>query len=140
MEHAASEASVKEEIEQLPEAWSTIVGERGVQLSGGQKQRVALSRALLGAPRVLVLDDPLSAVDSRTERAILEALDRAAAGRTMVLVTHRIAAAARCDRVLVLDAGRVVADGEHDELVKGTGLYARLAACQRLEQEIAELA
>ena len=77
MEHATSEASVKDEIEQLPEAWSTIVGSSGVQLSGGQKQRVALSRALLGAPRVLVLDDPLSAVDSRTERAILEALDRA---------------------------------------------------------------
>jgi ATP-binding cassette subfamily B multidrug efflux pump len=140
LEHAASEASVKEEIEGLPEGWSTIVGERGVQLSGGQKQRVALSRALLGAPRVLVLDDPLSAVDSRTERAILEALDRAAEGRTMVLVTHRIAAAARCDRVLVLDAGRVVEDGTHDQLVKGTGLYARLAARQRLEQEIAELA
>ncbi len=140
LEHAASEASVKDEIEQLPEAWSTIVGERGVQLSGGQKQRVALSRALLGAPRVLVLDDPLSAVDSRTERAILEALDRAAAGRTMVLVTHRIAAAARCDRVLVLEAGRVVEEGTHDDLVKGRGLYARLAARQRLEQEIAELA
>ena len=140
LEHAASEASVKEEIEQLPEGWSTIVGERGVQLSGGQKQRVALSRALLGAPRVLVLDDPLSAVDSRTERAILEALDRAAQGRTMVLVTHRIAAAARCDRVLVLDRGRVVEDGTHDELVLGTGLYSRLAARQRLEQEIAELA
>ncbi len=140
MEHAASEASVREEIESLPEGWATIVGERGVQLSGGQKQRVALSRALLGAPRVLVLDDPLSAVDARTERAILEALDRAAAGRTMVLVTHRIAAAARCDRVIVLDHGKIVEQGTHDDLVKGKGLYARLAARQRLEQEIAELA
>jgi ATP-binding cassette subfamily B protein len=140
IEHAASEASVKDEIEQLPDGWSTIVGERGVQLSGGQKQRVALSRALLGAPRVLVLDDPLSAVDARTERAILEALDRAAAGRTMVLVTHRIAAAAHCDRVLVLDAGRVVEAGTHDELARGAGLYARLAARQRLEREIEALA
>ena len=140
LEHAASEASVRDEIEQLPDGWSTVVGERGVQLSGGQKQRVALSRALLGAPRVLVLDDPLSAVDARTERAILEALDRAAAGRTMVLVTHRIAAAARCDRVIVLESGRVVEEGKHDDLVKGVGLYARLAARQRLEQEIEALA
>jgi ATP-binding cassette subfamily B multidrug efflux pump len=139
MEHAASEASVREEIETLPDGWSTIVGERGVQLSGGQKQRVALSRALLGAPRVLVLDDPLSAVDARTEASILSALERAAEGRTLVLVTHRIAAAARCDRVLVLDGGRVVEEGTHEQLARGKGLYARLASRQRLEKEIAEL-
>ncbi len=133
---AADEAAVLEEITAMPEAFQTIVGERGVQLSGGQKQRLALARALLDAPRVLVLDDPLSAVDARTEERILAAIDRAAEGRTLVLVTHRIAAARRADRTLVLDAGVVVESGTHDELVALGGHYARLAERQRLEREI----
>jgi ATP-binding cassette subfamily B protein len=107
-----------------------------VQLSGGQKQRLALARALLDAPKVLVLDDPLSAVDARTEERILAAIDRAAEGRTLVLVTHRIAAARRADRTLVLDRGRVVEAGTHDELLALGGHYARLAERQRLEREI----
>ena len=135
----ANEASVLEEIESLPEGFDTVVGERGVQLSGGQKQRIALARGLLDDPRVLVLDDPMSAVDASTEARILEALDHAREGRTLVLVTHRVAAAARCDRVLVLDGGRVVERGTHEDLVRGDGLYARLAARQRLEQELASL-
>ena len=133
---AASEAAVLEEIEDMPEGFQTIVGERGVQLSGGQKQRLALARALLDAPRVLVLDDPLSAVDARTEERILAAIDRAAEGRTLVLVTHRIAAARRADRTLVLDQGRVVEEGTHDALITSGGHYARLEARQRLEREI----
>jgi len=120
----------------MPEGFQTIVGERGVQLSGGQKQRLALARALLDAPKVLVLDDPLSAVDARTEERILAAIDRAAEGRTLVLVTHRIAAARRADRTLVLDRGRVVEAGTHDELLALGGHYARLAERQRLEREI----
>lgn len=134
---AAGEAAVLEEIDGMPEGFQTVVGERGVQLSGGQKQRLALARALLDAPRVLVLDDPLSAVDARTEERILEAIDRAAEGRTLVLVTHRIAAARRADRTLVLEAGRVVESGSHDELVALGGHYAKLAERQRLEREIA---
>ncbi|HEY6882104.1 MAG TPA: ABC transporter ATP-binding protein, partial [Polyangiales bacterium] len=130
---AAREASILDELEALPDGLDTIVGERGVQLSGGQKQRVALARALLNGPSVLVLDDPLSAVDAKTERAILDALDRAAAGRTMILITNRTAAAARCDQILVLDAGRVVERGTHAELVKQRGFYAELNKKQSLE-------
>jgi ATP-binding cassette, subfamily B, multidrug efflux pump len=136
---AAREAALLDEIESFPDGFETLVGERGVQLSGGQKQRVALARALLRDPRVLILDDPLSAVDARTERMILDALDRAGEGRTLILVTQRVAAAARADRVIVLEGGRVVESGTHGELVRNGGLYSRLAARQRLEQELAEL-
>ncbi len=136
---ALREAELLDEIDRTPDGIYTIVGERGVQLSGGQKQRVALARALLTAPRVLLLDDPLSAVDARTESAILDAIDRASKGRTLVLVTHRVAAAARCDRVVVLDAGRVVESGTHDALVKAGGLYARMAERQSIEAELEAL-
>src|SRR4029077_19818927 len=95
----------------LPEQFDTVVGERGVQLSGGQKQRVALARALVWEPKILVLDDPLSAVDARTEDAILEAIERQAERRTVVLITHRVAAAARCDAIIVLDEGKIVERG-----------------------------
>lgn len=137
--HAADEAQVLGEVATLPEQFDTVVGERGVQLSGGQKQRVALARALVWEPKILVLDDPLSAVDARTEAAILEAIERQAERRTVVLITHRVAAAARCDSILVLDDGRVVERGTHDELVRAGGLYAAFAEEQRMANELAEL-
>ncbi len=136
---AAREAQVLEEALGLPEQFDTVVGERGVQLSGGQKQRIALARALVREPKVLVLDDPLSAVDAKTEAAILDAIERQAANRTVVLVTHRVAAASRCDEVVVLDEGRVVERGTHDELVRLGGIYAAFASEQMARSELEDL-
>ncbi|HEY0709098.1 MAG TPA: ABC transporter ATP-binding protein [Polyangia bacterium] len=127
---AADEARVLEETLSLPEQFDTVVGERGVQLSGGQKQRIALARALIRGPKVLVLDDPLSAVDAKTEAAILDAIERQRQARTVVLITHRVAAASRCDDIIVLDEGKVIAHGTHDQLVAAGGLYAAFHAEQ----------
>lgn len=139
IETAAREAGVYDEIAALPDGFDTVVGERGVQLSGGQKQRVALAMAFVSNPRILILDDPLSAVDARTERRILEAIDRQRAARSVLLVTHRVAAASRCDRIIVLEGGRVVEEGTHDELVRERGLYALFAEEQRVESELERL-
>jgi ATP-binding cassette, subfamily B, multidrug efflux pump len=136
---SARDAAILDEVERLPDGLDTVVGERGVQLSGGQKQRVALARALLNEPSVLVLDDPLSAVDAKTERSILAALDRAAQGRTMILITNRAAAAAHCDQVIVLEAGRVIEQGAPRTLLRAHGAYAALNSKQTLEQELASL-
>lgn len=134
---AAAEAEVLNEVLSLPDGFDTVVGERGVQLSGGQRQRVALARALVREPSVLVLDDPLSAVDAKTEQAILAAIERQAARRTVILITHRVAAARRCDTIVVLEQGRVIERGTHDELVRAGGLYASFAEEQQLEEDLA---
>jgi len=136
---AAREAQVLDEIMALPEQFDTVVGERGVQLSGGQKQRIALARALVWEPKILVLDDPLSAVDAKTEKAILEAIERQASRRTVVLITHRVAAAARCDSVIVIDQGKVIERGTHEELVKNGELYAAFAEEQTMASELEEI-
>jgi ATP-binding cassette subfamily B protein len=133
---AAKEAFVLDEILSLPDGFDTVVGERGVQLSGGQRQRVALARALIREPAVLILDDPLSAVDAKTESAILDAIERQAAKRTVILITHRVAAARRCDAVIVLDEGRVIERGTHEELCGAGGLYATFAEEQRIEADL----
>ena len=139
IESAAREAGVHDELSALPDGFDTVVGERGVQLSGGQKQRVALAMAFVSSPRILILDDPLSAVDARTERRILEAIDRQRAERSVLLVTHRVAAASRCDHIVVLDRGRIVEQGPHDELVRNGGLYSVFAEEQRVESELERL-
>jgi ATP-binding cassette subfamily B protein len=139
VEAAAREACIEEEVLDLPDGFDTVVGERGVQLSGGQKQRVALAAAFASEPKVLVLDDPLSAVDARTERAILEAIDRQRSQRGLILITHRVSAAQHCDQILVLEKGRVVERGRHEELVKNGGIYAIFAEEQRIENELAKL-
>jgi ATP-binding cassette subfamily B protein len=136
---AAEDARVLEEVLALPDGFDTVVGERGVQLSGGQKQRVALAAAFVSSPRILILDDPLSAVDARTERGILEAIERQSAQRSVILITHRVQAASLCDKIIVLDHGRVVEQGSPAELYARGGLYAAFAEEQRIEQELERL-
>jgi ATP-binding cassette, subfamily B, multidrug efflux pump len=136
---AASEAQILDEVTALPDGFDTVVGERGVQLSGGQKQRVSLGRALASEPSILVLDDPLSAVDGRTENAILAAMDRQRLRRSVILITHRISAAKRCDRVIVIDQGKIVEAGTPSQLEAASGLYASFAEEQRIETELAGL-
>ncbi len=136
---AAGEAQVLAEALALPEQFDTVVGERGVQLSGGQKQRIALARALSWEPKILVLDDPLSAVDAKTEAAILDAIERQAKERTVLLITHRVAAAARCDQAIVLDQGKIVERGTHQELVRAGGIYAAFAEEQSAKSALEEI-
>lgn len=136
---ATRDAAIETEVAGLPDGFDTVVGERGVQLSGGQRQRVALARALLRDVPVLVLDDPLSAVDAKTESVILEAIDRHKAEHTLILITHRVAAAKRCDRIVVLDAGRIVDEGTHAELVSRPGIYATFATEQAIEADLMDI-
>jgi len=132
---AAATAHVHANIMDLPAGYDTVLGERGVTLSGGQKQRVSIARAVVGSPRILVFDDPLSAVDTATEAAILDSLDQVMEGRTTVIISHRISAVQRADRILVLDAGRIAEQGTHAELLAKGGLYTALHDEQLLEEQ-----
>ncbi len=134
---AAGVAGIAEEVERFPAGFDAVVGERGLTLSGGQRQRVTLARALTGAPPALVLDDAFASVDAAKEEEILINLRRVVSGRTVLLMTHRLRAACTADRIVVLDAGRVVETGSHEELLRRGGLYARLWRIQQLEEEIA---
>jgi ATP-binding cassette subfamily B protein len=137
LQRAAATAGIADEVERFPEGWRTVVGERGLTVSGGQRQRLALARALAGAPPVLVLDDVFASVDAGTEEQIVENLRREAAGRTVLVMTHRLRAARAADRIVVLAEGRVVETGRHEALLAAGGLYARLWRIQQLEEEIA---
>jgi ATP-binding cassette subfamily B multidrug efflux pump len=136
---AAQGASIAAEIEDFPEQYATMVGERGITLSGGQKQRTAIARAIIRNPRILVLDDALSSVDTHTEDKILNHLREIMQGRTTIFISHRVSTVRNADRIAVLHGGRIVELGTHDELIARNGYYTDLYNKQLLEEELAEV-
>jgi len=127
---AAESANALEFIEKLPNGFETNLGEKGVQLSGGQRQRLAIARALLRDPAVLLLDEATSALDAESERFVQRALDKIMVGRTTLIIAHRLATVLRADRIIVMEEGRAIASGSHEQLLKSCPLYARLAQLQ----------
>ena len=136
LERVAEVAQLTEALPALPEGYDTMLGERGINLSGGQKQRTAIARALAQDPPVFVLDDALSAVDAQTEARILTGLRDALVGRTSIIVSHRLAAVRDADWILVLDGGRIVEQGTHQELLSAAGRYWELLRRQQMEEEL----
>jgi ATP-binding cassette subfamily B multidrug efflux pump len=139
VKQAAEAASIAADIESFPEKYQTLVGERGITLSGGQKQRTAIARAIIRDPRILILDDALSSVDTHTEDKILNHLRDLMQGRTTIFISHRVSTVRNADRIAVLHGGRIAEIGTHDELIARNGYYTDLYNKQLLEEELAEV-
>jgi subfamily B ATP-binding cassette protein MsbA len=130
IEEAAKAANAHDFIMELPDGYNTMLGDRGVNISGGQRQRIAIARAILKDPRILILDEATSALDTESERVVQEALNRLMVGRTSIIIAHRLSTIKNADRILVLDKGKLVEDGTHEELMNKNGLYAHLYQIQ----------
>ena len=134
---AATVAQLDKDVRDFPKGYETIVGERGITLSGGQKQRAAIARAIVTDPKILILDDALSAVDTYTEEEILTRLRGVMKARTAIIISHRISTVRDADQIVVLEGGRLVEKGRHEDLVRAGGVYAELYKKQLLEEELA---
>jgi ATP-binding cassette subfamily B protein len=130
-------AHIHEFIASLPEGYDTVVGERGLKLSGGEKQRVAIARAMLKRPRILVFDEATSSLDSKTEQAIQETLKEVARNHTTLVIAHRLSTVVDADRILVLEAGRIVEQGSHRALLEQGGLYQQMWQLQQQDRALA---
>jgi ATP-binding cassette subfamily B protein len=126
IETVAKNAQIHDFIESLPNGYKTLVGERGLKLSGGEKQRVAIARTLLKNPAILILDEATSALDSVTEEGIQSALEAVSANRTTLVIAHRLSTIVNADKIIVMDKGKIVEQGEHAQLLKKNGLYKEL--------------
>ncbi len=135
---AARMAQILSDVEDFPHKFDTLIGERGITLSGGQQQRTAIARALIRNPRILILDDALSSVDTYTEERILSALKEVMRQRTSILISHRVSTVKFADEIIVLKEGVIVERGNHEELLDEQGYYADLYQRQLLEEELAE--
>ena len=127
---AAEAANAAEFLRALPDGLDTYMGEAGARLSGGQRQRIAIARALLRDTPILLLDEATSALDAESEKLVQDALERLMVNRTTIVIAHRLATVRAADRIIVMDGGKIVEQGKHDELIAGKGLYARLADLQ----------
>jgi len=130
IEKAIEASYLKEFVAELPQGIDTIVGERGAMLSGGEKQRIAIARALLIDPPILLLDEATSSLDSESEQRVQNAIERLIQGRTTIIIAHRLSTVQRADRIIVLENGKIVEQGSHDELISAGGLYSHLHELQ----------
>ena len=136
---AAKAAAIYDDIMEFDKGFDTVIGERGVTVSGGQKQRIAIARALLTNPKVLILDDALSAVDTKTEREILNHFVETRKNKTNIIIAHRISALSNADKIIVIDSGKIVETGTHQELLTTGGIYKELYEKQKIEEKIEEV-